>query len=130
MQVTNAWLIYILVVLALFILLSWCSTQFHFDTTVRLFIASLVGAIVTLIVIPSVIAQTSDERTWYSLLLIVAFLGPIILAVWLAWSRNWLWNTGGSNVGNQREFSCDENGCRLLRETQSDGYGRDTYHYE
>lgn len=130
MQVANAWLIYILVVLGVFILLSWCSNHFNFDTPVKLFLAALVGAIVILIVIPGVIANTSDERTWYSLLLIIAFLGPLLLALWLAWSRGWLWKQGGLNAETNREWDCTGGECRLLRETQSDGYYRDVYTYE
>lgn len=133
MQVSSAWLIYILVVLFVFILLSWCVTHLNLDGLVKLFIAAVIGAIVMLIVIPGVGAVTPDERTWYGLLLIIAFLGPIVLAVWLAWSRGWLWKQGGiQNIppGHQREFECTDSGCRLVRETQSDGQNHDVYYYE
>ena|SRR5579883_3066147 len=131
MRVTDAWLIYILVVLFVFILLSLVSVSSSFDLPTKLFFAFLVGVIIILVIVPNIVALPED-RSWYSLLLIVAFLVPIGLAAWMIWQRKWpTLNMGESSDGEEnvhREFICDPDGesCRLYRVTS----GNDSYVYE
>ena len=131
MRVTDAWLIYILVVLFVFIILSLVSTSASFDLPTRLFFAFLVGVIIILVLIPNIVALP-EERSWYSLLLVIAFLVPIGLAAWMIWHRRWpSLNLSESESGEEavhREYVCDPEGesCRLIRVTS----GNDTYTYE
>lgn len=133
MRVTDAWLIYILVVLFVFILLSVIPASASFDLPTKLFFAFLVGVIVILIIVPNIVALP-EERTWYSLLLIIAFLVPIGLAAWMIWQRRWPsipGLTAESSPGEEsvhREYVCDPNGesCRLVRVVS----GNDSYVYE
>ena len=130
MRVTDAWLIYILVVLAVFILLSFCGPSHHLDVPTKLFLAFLVGVILILILIPGIVALPED-RTWYSLLLIFSFLAPLLLAAWMLWTQRWshlftgnrAGYTGGGldGTGNDAdvrvEHTCDPTGevCQISR---------------
>jgi uncharacterized membrane protein len=136
MRVTDAWLIYVLIVLGVFILLSFCGTSSAFDVPTKLFFAFLVGVIVILILIPGIVAVPED-RTWYSLLLIFSFLVPLLLAVWMIWTQRWshLSNhlsrsyaetgTGSANAGMTVEHECEGDVCRVSRVIE----GNNVYNY-
>ena len=128
MRASEAWLIYILSVLVIYVLLTICGLS-HFDNTVRLFISFLIAAIIIFILAPS---TTEEDRAWIGLLYIVAFVLPLVFAIWLIFvKRNFFGLTGNENVpldtavneGNtivERTIECDrETGeCELVDERQ------------
>lgn len=90
MRITSAWFLYILVVLASFITLSlipFKGSLSSMDISVKLLISFAIGLLVFFILIPGITAETIDERTWYSLLLLIAFFTPLALLIWVLWSR-------------------------------------------
>ena len=131
MRVAEAWILYILVVLGVFIILTLCKC-FALDILTRLFLAFLIGVILILILIPGITSVTADERTWYSLLLIVTFFVPLVLALWMLWSkRDLLSNKLGDSCTIEKQSVCDSDGyCRIVSETRTCGNQVETRHYE
>lgn len=105
MRVTELWLVYILVIVGIYILLSVTGISNNIDRTARLFFSLLVGAIVVFIFLPSINLTTPDDRTWYSLLLLIVFLLPLFIAAWIVWQRG--------NVSNMLGCAKDTN-CTVL----------------
>lgn len=124
MRVTDAWLIYVLIVLGVFILLSFCGPTASFDLPTKLFFAFLVGVIIILILIPG-ITPVPEDRSWYSLLLIFSFLAPLLLAFWMIWTQRWSKIKLASNEP-VNEYACNDDGCRLVRVVD----GENVYNYE
>ena len=84
MRATEAWSIYIILVLVVFILLTLASNRLSLG--VRAFISLVIGALIVLIIAPGV--ATNDDKSWYGLLILFAFIAPLILGVWLFWTGN------------------------------------------
>ena len=128
MRVTDAWLIYVLIVLGVFILLSFCGNSTSLDVPTKLFFSFLVGVVVILILIPGIVALPED-RTWYSLLLIFSFLAPLLLALWMIWSQRWghigLSMGSGESSGSRNEYNCEDGVCQLARQVE----GNNVYNY-
>ena len=136
MRVAEAWLLYILIVLGVFLLLTFCRC-FSLDLPTRLFIAFIIGVILILILIPGITSVTADERTWYSLLLIIAFFIPLAIAIWMLWTRRDILAFTNSNAGSgdgctvQRESVCGVDGaCRVVSETYKCGNKVDVRRYQ
>ena len=90
-SVGTLWVIYIIVVIATFILL-WCilrSTQYYYDRYGNaFFLATLFGAIAVFIgtswLDPNLL--NNSDKIWLSVLFIFAFLLPIIVIFYVVWS--------------------------------------------
>lgn len=132
MNVVGAWLLYILVALGVFVLLSLCTMKLRFDMTTRIFIATVISLIVLLFAIPHITPASSGERTWYSILLIVAILLPLAIAIWFIWTHNrdQLAYIFGMGDGNHKHYECVGDSCRLKTETRRNGGTRETFEYK
>lgn len=119
MSPSQAWLIYILVVIIAFVLLSIITYTSHLNTIVRLFLSFLIGALLIFILSPSIIVKNDADRTWYGLLVLVAFVVPLILGIWLIFAFR------SGNLGQQNEcvvertIQCDSDGaCHVAGESR------------
>lgn len=132
MDVSLLWLIYILTVLIVYFLLSICSMKIKFDMITKLFLALIVALIVVLFSIPHITPHGSSEKTWYSILLLVAFLAPLAIALWLIWTRNrgQVLTMLGIEDGDVRQFDCDNDQCVLRKETRRNNGTREVYNYK
>lgn len=101
MQVFEAWLIYLFVVAIVWVILTAVTAFSNFNQGVKLFLALLVGAIVILFTTTSVEFVCSDDRFWYCLLMIFAYLVPILIGLWLLLNGGW---------DTMRGFALDDNG--------------------
>lgn len=131
-SVSTAYLIYILVILGIFALLSLCSFKVKFDMMTRIFLAFLVAAVVTLFLIPHIESITSSEKTWFTILILAAFLIPLGFAVYIVWQKNrgQLNALFGIEDGDHEHYICDEQGkCTLKNSTKREGGLRKTYEY-
>jgi hypothetical protein len=138
MRVTDVWLIYVLLVLGVYLLLSFCNCRLQWSMITRLLVAFVIGLIAILIMIPSTLAITEGERTLYTLLLILAIAIPILLALWMAWSKKMIpgMNQGSDEGVNEdgyrvdRKFKCDDEGCHLVRMTRVKAGEKENYLYQ
>lgn len=87
MNSSQAWLVYILVVLIVYLLLTLADNTVHISNLSRLLIGFIIGAFIILIIAPGIVSTSPDDRIWYSLLILVAFLVPIILFLWMLWTQ-------------------------------------------
>lgn len=111
MNSSQAWLIYILVVVIIYLLLTLADNTVHISSLSRLLIAFIVGALIILIIAPGITSTTPDDRIWYSLLILVAFLVPIILFLWMLWTQRF-------NVGAWGEYLSPARSSENVEETQ------------
>jgi hypothetical protein len=121
MSPSQAWLIYILVVIVAYILLTIITYTARLSTLVRLFLSFLIGALLIFILSPSIITKSEADRTWYGLLVLVAFVVPLVLGIWLIFA----YRNRGANLLQQKEcvvertIRCDANGsCHVAGETR------------
>ena|SRR5581483_1973230 len=87
MNSAQAWLIYILVVLIIYLLLTLADKTLNMSNLSRLLAGFIVGALIVLIIAPGITSTNPDDRVWYSLLILVAFLIPIVLFLWMLWTQ-------------------------------------------
>lgn len=117
MGILELWLLYILVVIVAYILLLFILR--NTTTAVRLFFALLIGALIVFIWAASVRVVRDSDRVWLGLLLLLAYILPIAVGIWIIWKSGYLNNAWKSM------FSCsDEN-------TESTGdvcYLKEIYH--
>jgi hypothetical protein len=121
MSPSQAWLVYILVVIVAFLLLSIIAYTNKFNTITRLFLSFLIGALLIFILSPSIITKNEGDRTWYGLLVLVAFVVPLILGIWMIFA----FRSGTGNFGQrgecvvERTIQCDETGaCHVAGENR------------
>jgi hypothetical protein len=121
MSPSQAWLVYILVVIVAFLLLSIIAYTNKFNTITRLFLSFLIGALLIFILSPSIITKNEGDRTWYGLLVLVAFVIPLILGIWMIFA----FRSGNVNFGQrgdcvvERTIQCDETGaCHVAGENR------------
>lgn len=136
MRVSEVWLIYILVIVISYIVIQYITRGNNIDFVVNLFFSMLIGAIVILILIPGITADDANSRTFYSLLLLVAFIVPLLLAVYVFISgrhknmTNMLSSIGdkmnfyGDHV--EQEVECDGDKCNVVKETRTFGDNKTT----
>lgn len=118
MQITGAWLIYILVIIVVYGLLTFANCRLGWSNITRLLVAFLLGLIAVLVLIPAIQTATENERTLYSLLLILGFIVPLGLALWMAWKKNLipgLEGTDASGCKTESEYSCNGDSCQISR---------------
>lgn len=119
MNIGLAWVLYVVVVLVIYLLLKYTHVATNLDQGTILFLAFLVGALIVFIIAPGISLNTSDDRTWYGLLIFFAFLIPIVMAVWLVMSRRWLLPGSENQCVLERTIECTPGqGCRLVDERQ------------
>lgn len=118
MNPSQAWFVYILVVIIVYILLSIIAYTNRLTTIARLFLAFLIGALLIFILSPSIITKSDSDRTWYGLLVLVAFVIPLVLGVWLIFTyRDGNLLQGQGDCVLERTIQCDSNGsCRVVGE--------------
>ncbi len=101
MQVFEAWLIYLIVVAVVWIVLSAVGAFGGLSRAAKLFLALLAGAIVVFITTSSIEARCADDRFWFCLLMLFAYLAPLIIGLWLLFNGGWQ---------TMRGFALDDNG--------------------
>ena len=112
MQVFETWLIYLIVVAIIWLILIAFGGM---NPAVRLFLALLIGAIVVLFLLGNINTYCADERFWLGLLILFAFLAPLLIGFWLLWNGGWntmkcaVFNDDGTPVID-RTIACDEAG--------------------
>jgi len=119
MRSAEAWLIYILVVIVTFLLLTFITFTSTLSTPLRVLISFLVGAFVIFIMSPSIVAKTDTDKTWYGILVIVAILIPLIIGIWLIFSnrcRNLIEN--GCVIEKTVECDKDTGVCEVVGVTE------------
>lgn len=131
MRVSEVWLIYILVVVISYIIIHSLIGKNTVDIVVKLFFAMLIGAILILILIPGITADDANSRTFYSLLLLVAFIVPLIIAVYIFITGRYKNMTGMLGaIGDkmklngdhlEQEVECDGDKCNVVKETHTAG---------
>ncbi len=134
MRVSDACLIYVLIVIIVFILLSICGLKTKLNNVSKLLIAMLIGLLVLLILVPSIAPVTSGERTFYGIFLMFAIIVPIILAIYVVWKGNYLnrimeHEPELQNGQSKREYLCDGDKCELAKEYRATDKGVETYKY-
>jgi hypothetical protein len=140
MNASQAWLIYILVVLVIYLILTIADKTLNISNLTRLLIGFIIGAFVILIIAPGIVSTSPDDRVWYSLLILVAFIVPIVLFLWMLWTQRINLTTlrdkvaAGSpdSVQVEENLTCDTNGenCRVTRRTETKGSTRSVKTYE
>lgn len=126
MNSSQAWLIYILVVLIIYLLLTLADNTIHINNLSRLLIGFIVGAFVILIIAPGIVTTSPDDRVWYSLLILIAFLVPIILFLWMLWTQRLnfagfsnclspIRSPGAASVEETQTCDVDGKNCRTTR---------------
>jgi Na+(H+)/acetate symporter ActP len=123
MKVSEAWLIYIIAILVVYVILSVTGIGNTLQLPVKLLIALIVGAIIVLIIVPGITTFSADDRTWYSLLLVIAFVIPLLFAVWLIWKGqfNMIKLTGQQSCITEQNVTCEDDVCYLHSETKTCG---------
>ena len=101
MQVFEAWLIYLIVVAIVWIVLSAVDVFASLSPAAKFFLALLAGAIVVLFTTSNIEAQCADDRFWFCLLMLFAYLAPLLIGLWLLWNGGW---------DNMRGFAMNDNG--------------------
>lgn len=94
------WIIYIAVVILSFLLVGYLGAARSFGGKwwVNAFLALLLGAIVVYVLTPFVTLNTQSDRTWLGVLLLVAYILPLVAALFMIWSM--YWGGCGSAVAN------------------------------
>lgn len=119
MNVGAAWLTYFLVVLISFIIFalifrgvggcnSWCSGPVFWNA---LFFALLLGAIAVFFISHCITLKTSGDKTWYSILLIVAYVLPLIFLLVALFKGGWWEAMSKDEPETSTTIECDESGC-------------------
>lgn len=84
MNVLWLWIIYIIVVIVLWLVLWIPQLCIELDMVLSAFVALIIGAIVIFLLSPSVgIDLNKTQSGWLSALLIIAYLLPILLLLWI-----------------------------------------------
>ena len=83
MNVSTSWLIYILLSAITFFILSFIAT--NLITPVKLLISLLVGALAVFFSAPSLDIETGAERMWLGILLMIAYIAPILIGLYIIW---------------------------------------------
>jgi hypothetical protein len=83
MNVSTSWLIYILLSAITFFILSFIAT--NLITPVKLLISLLVGALAVFLSAPSLDIETGAERMWLGILLMIAYIAPILIGLYIIW---------------------------------------------
>lgn len=74
------------------------------DILIRVFISLLVSEFILLLIAPSVyITNNSSEQLWLGILLIIAYLLPILLAIYILWRRGYFGNFGKEIMNSMEE---------------------------
>lgn len=133
-------MIYVIAVLVVYLVLTLADSRLNIDSLTRLLIGLVIAAIVVLIIAPGISSATPDDRVWYSLLLLFAFLVPILLFVWMLWTQRLSFfnkfiaaNAAGSAgksgpVQVEETLACDANGnnCKVTKRVETRGATRST----
>ena len=115
MQIGKAWLIYILaVIIAYFIFSLWPGLC----NAVRWLLAFIVGLVVFLLIQPKIVAITQTDQAWYKTLLVVAYVAPILMALWavLSYYPQGDASVPGDKCEVNRAYSCQGGVCELVAE--------------
>ena len=97
MQIAQLWLVYILAVLIVYLLIANTGLLPNLGQGVKLFIALLVGALFVFLFSPSAILDSPTDKTWFNILLLVAYIAPVVALLWLLWAGHFnLFGMGGS----------------------------------
>ena len=83
MNISSSWLIYIVVTAIAYFILSFVSKNLIFP--VKLMISLLIGALAVFLSVPSLDIETAGERVWLGILLLLAYLSPIIIGLYIIW---------------------------------------------
>ncbi len=83
MNVSTSWLIYIIVTLVTYFLLTFIAKNLL--TTVKVLIALLVGALAVFLSAPNLEIETGAEKLWLGMLLIVSYIAPISIGLYIIW---------------------------------------------
>ena len=127
MNVGTAWWVYILVVIIAFIIFwllfrglsgGWCNKYVWLNA---LFFALLIGAIAVFFIGQSIILKTSSDRTWFSVLLIVAYLLPLILLLVCLFQGGWWEMMAKDECQTSTDVVCDPSGCQTKKITSKCG---------
>jgi len=108
MNSATAWLIYILVVIITYFLLTYITFTNNLSTAMRLLIAFIIAAAIIFIISTSIVATSNTDKTWYAVLVVVAFVIPLILAIWIIFDhyRNNYAQEGACVI--ERTIQCDD----------------------
>lgn len=91
MNISSSWLIYIVVTAIAYFILSFIAKNLVF--AVKLMISLLIGALAVFLSVPSLDIETGSERVWLGILLLLAYLSPIIVGLYIIW-KGGLFNGG------------------------------------
>jgi len=83
MNVSTSWIIYVLLSLITFFILTFIAS--NLITPVKLLISLLVGALAVFLSAPTLEIETGNERMWLGVLFMVAYLAPIIIGLYIIW---------------------------------------------
>lgn len=122
MKVGWVWAVYVVVVLILFLLLSW-SQMSKVGRGIAALIALVVGALVVFVASMSVPKDlTKAEQNWLSLLMIIAYILPIFAIIYVAWSGEYR-AISGDACATEKTVICDEatNKCSIVQESTTCG---------
>lgn len=101
MHVFEAWLVYLIVVAVVWIVLVGVDAFKGMTAQAKFFLALLAGAIVVFFMTAGIEIHCPDDRFWLCLLLLLAYLAPLLIGLWLLWRGGW---------DNMRNFAMGENG--------------------
>ena len=91
MNVSTSWLIYILLTAITYFILLFIAK--NLITAVKLLISLLVGAFAVFLSAPSLDIETGLERMWLGVLLIIAYITPIVVGLYIIWKGGYFNNT-------------------------------------
>lgn len=115
MHVFEAWLVYLIVVAVVWLILQGATCFGVLGGGAKLFIALLAGAIVVLFMTGSIQNKCPDDSFWICLLLLFAYLAPIIVGLWLLFNGGWdcmrKYTTGDCDVKVDHTYVCEGNTC-------------------
>jgi hypothetical protein len=83
MNVSTSWLIYILVTLITYFLLTFIAKNLM--NTVKILIALLVGALAVFLSAPNLEIETGTEKLWLGMLLLISYIAPISVGLFIIW---------------------------------------------
>jgi hypothetical protein len=83
MNVSTSWLIYILVTLVTYFLLTFIAKNLM--NTVKILISLLVGALAVFLSAPNLEIETGTEKLWLGMLLLVSYIAPIGVGLFIIW---------------------------------------------
>lgn len=131
MHIFEAWLIYLIVVAVVWIVLCAANAFGGMSMAAKLFIALLIGLIVVIVMWGSIAISCPDDGFWLCFLLLLSFLAPLLIGLWLLWRGGWeCVKNLGCHEQVDRTYVCRGDDCYPVKSEIKSRDGKTTIYHQ